>query len=64
MAKPGAASKKRPVEQYEHKGKKRTNNPPVGLVDARNAADLLTVQWRDACSALNIVNADFGSRSE
>ena len=21
-------------EQYEHKGKKRLNNPPVGLVDA------------------------------
>ena len=28
------ASKKRPVEQYDHKGKKRPNNPPVGLVDA------------------------------
>jgi len=25
-------SKKKPVEQYDHKGKKRVNNPPVGLV--------------------------------
>jgi len=24
--------KKRPVESYDHKGKKRANNPPVGLV--------------------------------
>lgn len=23
---------KKPIEQYEHKGKKRLNNPPVGLV--------------------------------
>ncbi len=30
----GKASKpsRRPVEQYDHKGKKRLNNPPVGLV--------------------------------
>ena len=25
-------SDKKPIEQYEHKGKKRVNNPPVGLV--------------------------------
>ncbi len=25
-------SKKKPIEQYDHKGKKRVNNPPVGLV--------------------------------
>jgi adenine-specific DNA-methyltransferase len=24
---------KRPIEQYDHKGKKRVNNPPVGLVN-------------------------------
>jgi adenine-specific DNA-methyltransferase len=24
--------RKRPIEQYDHKGKKRVNNPPVGLV--------------------------------
>jgi adenine-specific DNA-methyltransferase len=29
--KPGKSSKK-PIEQYEHKGKERANNPPVGLV--------------------------------
>lgn len=43
MAKPNktgqpAAAKKRPVEQYEHKGKTRPNNPPVGLVDAQSDA--------------------------
>ena len=25
-------AKKKPIEQYDHKGKKRVNNPPVGLV--------------------------------
>lgn len=25
-------SDKKPIEQYEHKDKKRINNPPVGLV--------------------------------
>ncbi len=24
--------RKRPIEQYGHKGKERVNNPPVGLV--------------------------------
>jgi adenine-specific DNA-methyltransferase len=28
----GAKPGKRPIERYEHKGKKRINNPPVGLV--------------------------------
>ena len=32
------AAKKKPIEQYDHKGKKRTNNPPVGLVDAEREA--------------------------
>src|SRR5216684_7514569 len=27
-----AKPSKRPIERYEHKGKKRINNPPVGLV--------------------------------
>ncbi len=31
-------SKKRPVEQYDHKAKTRPNNPPVGLVDAKSDA--------------------------
>jgi adenine-specific DNA-methyltransferase len=40
MAKPTEPTtrKKRPVEQYDHKGKKRVNNPPVGLVDAKSDA--------------------------
>ncbi|MCX6923529.1 MAG: site-specific DNA-methyltransferase, partial [Verrucomicrobia bacterium] len=29
---------KRPVELYDHKAKKRANNPPVGLVDANSDA--------------------------
>lgn len=28
----GSKLSKRPIERYEHKGKKRVNNPPVGLV--------------------------------
>jgi adenine-specific DNA-methyltransferase len=28
----GGTRTKRPIERYEHKGKKRINNPPVGLV--------------------------------
>jgi adenine-specific DNA-methyltransferase len=31
-------AKKKPIEQYDHKGKKRPNNPPVGLVDAKSDA--------------------------
>ena len=26
----GKPTKKKPIEQYEHKGKERLNNPPVG----------------------------------
>ena len=29
---------KRPVEQYDPQAKKRANNPPVGLVDAKSDA--------------------------
>ncbi len=28
------ATSQKPIEQYDHKDKKRLNNPPVGLVDA------------------------------
>jgi adenine-specific DNA-methyltransferase len=38
MAKNSETSKKRPVEQYDHKAKTRPNNPPVGLVDAKSDA--------------------------
>ena len=30
---------KKPIEQYDHKGKKRTNNPPVGLVTPETDKD-------------------------
>jgi adenine-specific DNA-methyltransferase len=30
--KPASKSKKKPIDQYAHKGKQRANNPPVGLV--------------------------------
>jgi len=38
MAKKPETTKKRPVEQYDHKAKTRPNNPPVGLVDAKSDA--------------------------
>ncbi len=31
-AKKVSKTKKKPIEQYDHNGKKRVNNPPVGLV--------------------------------
>ncbi len=33
------ARSKRPIEQYEHKGKRRANNPPVGLVTPETDKD-------------------------
>ncbi len=33
------APKKRPIEQYDHKGKQRANNPPVGLVTPQSDPD-------------------------
>jgi adenine-specific DNA-methyltransferase len=38
MAKKGA-KKKRPIEQYDHSDKTRTNNPPVGLVSPETDKD-------------------------
>ena len=32
MARKKTTESKRPIEFYEHKGKHRVNNPPVGLV--------------------------------
>lgn len=32
MAGKKRSDKKKPIEQYDHRGKKRVNNPPVGLV--------------------------------
>jgi len=39
MAKRRTAKKKKPIEQYDHKDKKRLNNPPVGLVTPDTDAD-------------------------
>src|SRR3972149_2662598 len=33
------AKNKKPIEQYEHKGKQRINNPPVGLVTPETDKD-------------------------
>lgn len=35
LSKPEKQPNKRPIEQYDHKSKKRINNPPVGLVTPR-----------------------------
>ena len=35
-------SKKRPIEQYDHKDKRRPNNPPVGLVTPESDPDVGT----------------------
>ena len=35
----GVKSKKKPIEAYDHKGKKRANNPPVGLVTPQTDPD-------------------------
>lgn len=32
MAGKNRRSGRKPIEQYDHKGKQRVNNPPVGLV--------------------------------
>lgn len=39
MAKKKKAEPKRPIESYEHKGKQRVNNPPVGLVTPETDPD-------------------------
>ncbi len=40
MAKTKKNDKTRPIESYEHKDKKRVNNPPVGLVTPDTDPDL------------------------
>ncbi len=39
MAKRKKSVSKKPIEQYEHKDKKRLNNPPVGLVTPKTDKD-------------------------
>ena len=38
-AKASSHNSKKPIEQYDHKGKKRVNNPPVGLVTPETDQD-------------------------
>lgn len=40
MARTKTTDSKRPIESYEHKGKQRVNNPPVGLVTPDTDPDL------------------------
>ena len=39
------AGAERPIEQYEHKGKQRANNPPVGLVTPESDRDGARKVW-------------------
>jgi len=39
MARKKSSETKRPIESYEHKGKQRVNNPPVGLVTPETDPD-------------------------
>ena len=39
-------SKKKPIEQYDHRGKERLNNPPVGLVDSETDIDTDKKQYQ------------------
>lgn len=39
---PGNSSKKKPIEQYEHKDKERLNNHPVGLVTPETDLEIKT----------------------
>lgn len=39
MARGKKSESKRPIESYEHKGKERINNPPVGLVTPETDPD-------------------------
>jgi len=43
----GGHAKKRPIERYEHTDKKRTNNPPVGLVTPETDPPLPTHRTYD-----------------
>ncbi len=39
MARKNKAESKRPIEAYQHRDKKRVNNPPAGLVTPENDPD-------------------------
>lgn len=40
MARKKITESKRPIEFYEHRGKQRVNNPPVGLVTPQTDPDV------------------------
>jgi adenine-specific DNA-methyltransferase len=73
MAK-GKKENKKPIEQYEHKGKKRANNPPVGLVtpelDQEKGKKLYAfdphldpqLQWSGKAEHASFVIGDAGSK--
>src|SRR3990172_4480015 len=42
---PGRKGSKKPIEHYEHKGKTRANNPPVGLVTPETDPDAGKRTW-------------------
>ena len=42
---PGRKGSKKPIEHYEHKGKTRANNPPVGLVTPETDPDAGRKTW-------------------
>lgn len=41
-----SVSKKRPIEQYEHKDKERLNNPPAGLVHEKDESDFPKKEYK------------------
>ena len=51
-----SGGKKRPVESYHHKGKKRANNPSVGLVTPETDADATRI-------AMWMLDTDYDGRS-
>jgi adenine-specific DNA-methyltransferase len=52
----GSHLKKRPIDRYEHKGKKRVNNPPVGLVTPETDPPLPTHKIYDYSEPVPSVN--------
>src|SRR5437667_849924 len=53
----GKSNSKRHIERYEHKDKKRINNPPVGLVTAATDPPLPTRKTYDYIAPVPSVNA-------
>ena len=49
--KPTSKAKKKPIDQYAHKGKQRANNPPVGLVTLQTLKHVLTIDSDNSVGA-------------